>query len=116
MNPALILGIITAIAPLLPQLSASVSTIAPGLAGLLTVLHPAASAQPANLVALLQELLNEMQAVGYINFGKPLVVDGQFGGATFGAIKALQAKLGFTVQEPLASLEMEALAALFAKL
>ncbi len=89
------------------------STIAPGLAGLLTVLHPAANAQPVNLVALIQQVLNEAQAVGYINFGKPLVVDGQFGGATFGAIKALQAKLGLTVQEPMVSAEMEVLAALF---
>jgi len=116
MSPSVILAIITAIAPLLQQLATSVAGIAPSLAGALMVLQPAAASQPVNLVALVQRLLNEAQAVGYISFGAPLVVDGQFGGRTFGAIKALQAKLGFAVQEPAASLEMEALAAIFAKL
>ncbi len=113
MNP---LAIIMALAPLLPQLISTVGAVSPVLAGIFQVLQPATAAGPNNIVELIQTALNEAQAVGFINFGKPLVVDGQFGGATFGAIKALQAKLGFAVQEPLASMEMEALAAILAKL
>jgi hypothetical protein len=69
-----------------------------------------------NDVELLQTLLNIMNTSGLIKLDKPLVVDGHFGAQTFGAIKVLQTRLGFTIEEPLASLEMNAIAALLAKL
>ena len=82
-----------------------------------------APSQQINVVSLIQEALNALQIEGEISFdgtgkgvGTPLVVDGHFGGRTFGAIKTLQAKLGLSVQEPLASVEYQALQALFAKL
>lgn len=69
-----------------------------------------------NVVSLLQEALNAMQSAGTINFGPALVVDGQFGGRTFAAIKVVQSHFGFDVQEPLASLEMQLLQSVLAKM
>ena len=90
-----------------PQATPAVTTIATN------VKPPSAH---SNVVSLVQEVLNALQAAGVISFGQPLVADGNFGGRTFAAIKVLQAKVGFTVQEPLASLEYNMLSGLLNKL
>jgi hypothetical protein len=63
---------------------------------------------PQSLVQLIQEVLNAMIDAGFIT-GNKLTVDGVFGLDTFAAIKLVQAKLGFAVQEPIASAEYELL-------
>src|SRR5262245_24267327 len=75
-----------------------------------------------NATKLLQEGLNAIQAAGKAQFegqagqpNSPLIVDGRFGGRTFACLKAVQASFGWTVAEPLASIEMNLLATLLAK-
>ena len=59
---------------------------------------------PQSLVALIQEILNALSDAGFIALPAKLVVDGQFGGTTFAAVKILLAKFGFNLAEPLASI------------
>ncbi len=104
--------------PALLQVGQIIPQVWPAASGILNALEHGVTtpAQQINVVSMLQEALNALQQAGEIQFGAPLVVDGQFGGRTFGAIKALQTKLGLTVQEPLASMEYRMLQALLAKL
>lgn len=111
------LSLISTFLPALTQAAGIITQLwpqaAPAIGALATVTPPA---NQVNIVSLIQEALNALQAAGQVNFGNPLVVDGRFGGRTFAAIKLAQAKFGFAVQEPLASMEYNLLAAVLAKL
>ena len=120
MNPQAILALVTALGPVIQGLSGILPNLIPGLG--------AAFANPTTTtnatVMALQEALNALQAAGTVQFagqpnsalGTPLIVDGVWGGRTFAAIKAVQAKFGFPVAEPLASVEMNILGTLLSKL
>lgn len=112
------LTLLSTFLPALLQLGQIIPQVWPAASGVITALEHGITApsQQINTVSLLQQTLNAVQQAGEIQFGAPLVVDGQFGGRTFAAIKALQAKMGLSVQEPLASLEYQMLQALFKKL
>ena len=62
-----------------------------------------------------QTALNAIQATGFISFGTPLVVDGQFGPKTFAAVVVLQAKLGLPVTGAIAEAEYTAINKLIGK-
>ncbi len=118
------LALITTFLPALIQAGGIVAQVWPQAAGVVGALaHVTAPSQQINVVSLVQEMLNALQASGELSFdgtgqgvGTPLTVDGHFGGRTFGAIKALQTKLGLTIQEPAASIELQLLQGLFTKL
>lgn len=120
MNPLAIVQLLTTLMPLLSGLATSFPALSGVLGGLLGGTTPTASGQA---VTLLQEGLNTLQASGIVQFdgqagqaNSPLLVDGHFGGRTFGAIKAVQAHFGFAVQEPMASMEMTLIATVLSKL
>ena len=118
------LTLITTFLPAIISAGQIIPQVWPAASGIVSALGGVtAPSQQINVVSLIQEALNALQLEGEISFdgtgkgvGTPLVVDGHFGGRTFGAIKTLQAKLGLSVQEPLASVEYQALQTLFAKL
>jgi peptidoglycan hydrolase-like protein with peptidoglycan-binding domain len=56
-----------------------------------------------------QTSLNAIEKTGFIKFGDPLVVDGQFGPKTFAAVVVLQAKLGLHVTGAVAEVEYTAI-------
>jgi hypothetical protein len=56
-----------------------------------------------------QTALNAAQTAGYIHFGDPLEVDGEWGLKTFAAVVVLQAKLGIKVTGAVTDLEYKAL-------
>lgn len=104
MNP---LTIITALLPALQVAGPILMQLFPAAQQALGALGNVNPAQHASIVTLMQEALNELGAVGVIALPKPLIVDGIFGGATFGAIKLVLTKAGFgsLAAEPLASIE-----------
>lgn len=90
------MNFVTILGALLPVLVAQ-------LPSLLNTSHPAVAAtqavttQPSvdiAFVKLVQTVLNEAQALGYVSFGAPLVVDGIAGALTTAAFTAILAKLG----------------------
>ncbi len=113
-----ILLLLSTFLPAIVQAGGIAAQAFPAIQGLIQAIEGGVShpTQQINVVSLIQEALNALNSEGFITLAKPLVVDGQFGGATFGAIKMVQSHLGFTVGEPLASYEMEAIQALLAKL
>ncbi len=113
-----ILTLLTTFLPAILQASGIAQQAFPALQGIITAIEGGVSnpTQQVNIVSLIQEALNALNTAGTITLQKPLVVDGHFGGATFAAIKLLQSHFGFTVAEPLASYEMQAIQALLAKL
>jgi hypothetical protein len=121
MNPLALIQMLTQMAPLLSGVSGIFPQLTTVLGGLIGGGGtPTASGQA---VVLLQEGLNAMRASGLVQFdgqagqtNSPLLVDGNFSGRTFAALKAAQAKFGFAVQEPLASVEMHLVAAVLSKL
>jgi lysozyme family protein len=120
MNPLAIIQLLTTLAPLLSGIATSFPQLADILGGLFGGAMPTASGQA---VVLLQEGLNALQAAGTVRFdgqagqsNSPLIVDGNFGGRTFAAVKAAQSAFGWTVTEPLASIEMNILAFVLSKL
>jgi len=62
----------------------------------------------------LQTALNKIQGTGYIHFGDPLAVDGDFGPKTFAAVVTLQAKLGLKATGAVTAAEYEAINKLIA--
>ena len=56
-----------------------------------------------------QASLNAIQATGYIHYGDPLVIDGDFGPKTFAAVVTLQAKLGLKATGAVTAAEYEAI-------
>jgi hypothetical protein len=114
MNP---LTIITALLPALQTAGPILAQLFPALIPALTGLSQVNPANHTSVVTLIQEVLNQLSAVGVIQLPRPLVVDGQFGGGTFAAVKLLQTKVGFGFLsvEPIASLEYTLLVGLFAR-
>jgi hypothetical protein len=121
MNPQALASLIT----LLPVLIQAAGGVFPALSsifgGIFGTATPQLTASPT--VKLLQEGLNAIQASGKAPFegvagqpNSPLTVDGNFGGRTFAAVKAVQAAFGWTITEPLASIEMNLMATLLSKL
>ncbi len=112
------LTLLTTFLPAILQASGIAQQAFPALQGIISAIEGGVTvpSQQINIVSLIQEALNALNSSGVITLPKPLVVDGHFGGATFAAIKVLQTHFGFTVAEPLASYEMQAMQALLAKL
>jgi hypothetical protein len=113
-----ILALLTTFLPVIMQAGGIATQAFPAIQGVIQAIEGGVAnpSQQINIVSLIQEALNALNTAGVIALPKPLVVDGHFGGSTFAAIKLLQAYLGITIGEPLASYEMQALQALLAKL
>lgn len=121
MNAASIVALITALGPALQIFGGVLPALQQVFSGIFGTGIPTVANN--NATRLLQQGLNAIQASGKAQFegvrgqpNSPLLVDGGFGGRTFAAVKAVQSAFGWNVQEPLASIEMQLLATLLAKL
>ena len=112
-----ILAIIQALLPAFQIAGPILGQLVPTLLPIITGLGNTNPTSHNSIVTFLQEAINALAAVGVITLAKPLVVDGQFGGATFAAIKLLQTKFGLGVlsTEPIASLEYTLLSGFLAQ-
>lgn len=137
MNLQTIVALITGIASLIPQIgqiweasggfakiSALLNTLtSPQLQSLEALgaqLFPKAAADIQKVLAAIhlgyptatkwvQQALNAGEALGFVSFGAPLVVDGIIGPKTKAAIAALQTKLGVHVTDAVTEVEYSAL-------
>src|SRR5580693_4886005 len=110
MNPITIITILGTLVPAILQGIQLAETTWPNLVALWQELSSINILNLQNDIAFVQALLNAFHVSGTVKLSKPLVVDGKFGGDTFQAIKEFQTQLGITVNEPLASAEMKAIA------
>ena len=104
-----ILTLLTFLLPALTQGGGILMQLYPQIAHIIEGLSGANPASHTNIVSYIQDAINALNTAGVIQLRAPLVVDGQFGGATFGAIKLVLAKAGLNLQEPVASIVFDAL-------